>query len=353
MSDSATNAAPRGAMPASPLRIGVVGINDRIRRSILAGIARSPSARLAAVCSRDAGKAAAVAAEFGCRPATRLNELFDSDVDAVFVATPPALHCPMSLAAIAAGKHVICEKPLATSVEEATLMVETARRAGVRTAVNFTYRTGAHHRHVAAILASGALGPIVSFRLVYWQARGLLPGSPWRDALDDLGPHLFDSASWWLSLVGAGDFEQVSAVARPADPAIGLASGYAYHCQVRLTGGGIGSIEVSRAAPGYQNGLALDVAGVRGSLRMAFDSTEGSVEVAALGSGRHEGMFEHRPTPAEYAVSYQDFPERHMTRIARGILGEVDFPDFEQGLRVQRLIAAASASVRAGGWIRV
>ena len=81
--------------PGSRLGIGVVGINDRIRRSILHGIAQSEVATLVAVCSRDAAKARSVADEYGCRGYSRLAEMLaDDDVEAVFVATPPELHCP-------------------------------------------------------------------------------------------------------------------------------------------------------------------------------------------------------------------------------------------------------------------
>ncbi len=336
------------------LRIGVVGVNDRIRRSILNGIARSAAAELAAVCSRDAAKAAQVAAEYGCQDYSGLGEMLASaDLDAVFVATPAELHCEMSLAAIEAGKHVICEKPLAASVSEAEQMVRAAREAGVRTAVNFTYRSAQHHRHIAQIAGEGSLGQICSFRVAYWQARGLLPRTPWRDALADLGPHLFDSLLWWLSIAGCGDAARVAAVVRRADGVAGFPESAAWHCLVEMGSGATGVVEVGRATPGYANGLQVEIAGGRGTVRTSFDAAGGTVELATLGESRPEGTFRAVPTPPELAVTYEEFPTRHMTRIAEGILGRIEFPDFAQGLRVQRIIDAAARSVVSHCWERL
>ncbi len=342
------------ANPRQPLRIGVVGINDRIRRSILNGIASSPAAELSAVCSRDAGKAARVGAEYRCSGFGDYRAMLESpQVDAVFVATPAELHCAMSLAAIDAGKHVICEKPLATSVDEAEQMVRAARSAGVRTAVNFTYRSSQHYRHIARLAADGELGPLTNFRIAYWQARGLFPQTPWRDALTDLGPHLFESLLWWLSAAGAGEIARVAAVARRGDPLVGLPESVTWHCLLELTGGATGVVEVGRATPGYANGLQVEIAGARATVRSAYDASGGAVELAGLGDGRAEGTFRTVPTPPELAVSYEDFPARHMTRVAEGILGLSEFPCFTQGLRVQRILAAAARSASTCTWVDV
>ena len=90
------------------LGYGVVGVNTRVRRTILSGIAQSNRARLAAVCSRDQAKARAMTAEFGGTPYTALPDLLaDPSVDVVFICTPHGLHRPMSIDALRAGKMVI------------------------------------------------------------------------------------------------------------------------------------------------------------------------------------------------------------------------------------------------------
>jgi predicted dehydrogenase len=232
-------------------------------------------------------------------------------------------------------------------------MVQAARDAGVRTAVNFTYRSGQLHRHVAALAEEGVLGSVGAFRVSYWQARGLLPGTLWRDALADLGPHLFDSALWWLSLAGAGAVAAVCALRRGPDPSAGFADGSAWHCLVETTSGATGVVEVGRAVPGYANGLQAEMSGNRGALRLSFDAAGGAVELAVLGDARPEGAFRPIDTPPDFAVSYEEFPRRHMSRIAEGILGRIEFPGFDQGLRVQRVIEAAARSAAEGRWERV
>jgi predicted dehydrogenase len=345
----------KDASPAAArLKVGVVGVNDRIRRSILNGIVESPATTLVAVCSRDAVKALRTAAEHRCHATTSLEELCSiGDVDAVFIATPPEFHCEMSLAAIAAGKHVICEKPLALTAGETERMVSAAKAAKVRTAVNFTYRSGQHHRHVASLVEQGVLGSILGFRVSYWQARGLLPSTPWRDGLADLGPHLIDSVLWWLSLAGAGDVEAVCANRAGTDHRTGSPAASTWHCLVETAAGVSGVMEVGRTVPGYANGLQAEIWGSRSTLRMAFDAAGGGVELGTLGDGRPEGTFTALPTPPDFAVSYEEFPRRHMTRLAEGILGRIEFPGFEQGRRVQQVIDAAARSADERAWVRV
>src|SRR6185437_16632925 len=128
------------------LGFGVVGVNPRIRRTILGGLARSSRARLVAIVSRDAEKAARAASEFDCAGYTSLSAMLaDASVDVAFVCTPHHLHRPMSIEALAAGKLVVCEKPMAVSVAEAEDMTAAARRTGLATAVNFTYHSLGGH----------------------------------------------------------------------------------------------------------------------------------------------------------------------------------------------------------------
>jgi len=112
------------------VRVGVIGTGIGVAH--IEALRRVPGAAIVAVCSARAARAAEVAARFAIPRATDdYRELLAADIDAVVIATPPPLHAPMGLAAIAAGKHVLCEKPLAATLGEAHALRDAARAAGV------------------------------------------------------------------------------------------------------------------------------------------------------------------------------------------------------------------------------
>ena len=316
------------------LRVGVVGLNARVERVVLPGLAASGRAQVAALCSRDAAKAAHFAAAYpGCRPFTRYSDFVAHDLDAVFVLTPHELHEEMSLAAIEAGRHVCCEKPLALSLDGARRMREAAKRRGVRTAVNFTYRSTTAHRHFARALADPPLGELLGAELVYEQARGLSDPGPPRDALLDLAPHIADALLWWGDLLGAGEPSSVVAVAREDE--------LVWRILVRLSGGALVELGVSRVAAGRRNTNRATFDGRNGALRLAFEVHDYLVERAAAGP---ESGWERLPTPPDLNVSYRDFPALHFGRIVDALAGDGGFPDFADGVRVQELLEAARRS---------
>lgn len=336
------------------LRVGVVGINNRIRRVILGGLAASPRAVVTAVCSRSVEKAAAVARELGtAEPFADYQQMVDDGpIDAVFVETPAELHYPMVMAAIAAGKHVACEKPLATSVAEAVEMERAAREAGVRTAVNFTYRSGTAHRYFAEVLAGGEIGELLHFEVGYWQARQLLPQTPVKGALDDIGPHALDLLRWWAQAAGAGEVEALCSLegGRPDLPANRQPT---WHALARLTGGATGAIQASRVAAGYSNAATAAFHGRMGALSLQFDVEEGVVALARVGKGRPEGRWTPLQIPPELVVSFEEFPAFHLDRIVGALRGEEAFPGFADGVRVQQMQEAAAASAAEGRWVTV
>ena len=124
------------------LRWGVLSTASIGRFKVIPAIQKAPHCEVVAIASRDAGQAAAVAAELGIPTAHGSYEalLADPDVDAVYIPLPNHLHAPWAIAAIEAGKHVLCEKPLALSAADAERMIEVADRAGVRLMEAFMYR---------------------------------------------------------------------------------------------------------------------------------------------------------------------------------------------------------------------
>lgn len=339
------------------LGFGVVGINPRIRRAILTGITGSRRARLAAVCSRDAAKAAEVAREVGGKPYSTFDSMLeDPEVEAVFICAPHALHAPLSLAALAAGKRVVCEKPLASTLAEAEAMAEAAKTSPFPTVVNFTYHSIAGQRFVAQLLERGDLGRLLHLELSYFQGRDAVPGARRGDALFEIGSHELDLATWWLELGGAGRL--ISVVAEEThDAPIGLLPEGPPHGRPnfaligRTERGALVAIQSNRAAAGWRNGMLARLIGERGSLTLEFDTDRAEVRSARFGDGGPEGVFQACPIPPELDVGYAAFPAFHLDRIVAALNREIPFPDFAYGLQVQRLMDAARRSSAERRWI--
>lgn len=148
---------------------GLVGASTIARERMVAAINDSGVALPVAVFSRDLARGRAFADEMGIPKAyDRLEEMLaDPQVDGVYVASTNERHHAEVLAIAAAGKHVLCDKPLAMSVEEAKEMVQACRRAGVVFATNHHMRCGAHHVAMREIVRSGRLGDLVVVRIVH------------------------------------------------------------------------------------------------------------------------------------------------------------------------------------------
>jgi UDP-N-acetyl-2-amino-2-deoxyglucuronate dehydrogenase len=158
------------------LRIGMIGCGEIAVRTAEA-IATAPSAQHAIVMDVDARVAADMAGTYGVPHTTRVEELLASpSVDAVYIAVPHHLHAPLALQAIAAGKHVLVEKPIATTLEDADRMIAAARERGVLLSVAFLAQGDAQLQRVRDLIQSGAIGKVVGTRIVL---RADKPASYW------------------------------------------------------------------------------------------------------------------------------------------------------------------------------
>lgn len=186
------------------LRWGLLGCGDIARKRLARALIDSPRSCLLAACRRDEAKlrdfCQAFAIERGYRQEREL--LADSDVDAVYVATPVAQHLPQTLAAAAAGKHVLVEKPMARTVAECDAMIASCRERGVRLGVAYYRRFYPIVHRMKEIVASGEIGRPLAVRAATAIPFGLGPGDEgyWRvvpaegggGALMDIGSHRLD-----------------------------------------------------------------------------------------------------------------------------------------------------------------
>lgn len=205
------------------LNISIVGPGKVAERFLAPALKQVSGARLWSVVGRDLGKAADFARRHGAAapaPAhTDLAEaLRDPELHAVIIATPDHLHAPQAIAAAEAGKHLLVEKPLATSVEEGRAMVEAARTSGVTLAVGYHLRWHAGHRLLAERIHAGALGKLLHARVQWtyrtagadnWRASG--QSSRWW-ALSAFGTHCLDLIRWFMVPV-CGEVAEIKLVA--------------------------------------------------------------------------------------------------------------------------------------------
>ena len=187
--------------------IGAGGIADR--RTIPEGITKARDTKLVAVMDVDEARARAVGEKYRCEAYSREEDLLSrDDIDAVYIATPTHLHHQQALLAFNAGKHILCEKPLALTLKEAEDMVGKAETAGLTLAVGFMMRFHAHHVRLKEMINKGELGDPVLGRaqLTCWYPD--IPGA-WRQvaelggggALMDMGSHCVDLLEMFMGRV--------------------------------------------------------------------------------------------------------------------------------------------------------
>lgn len=255
-----------------------------------------PPVRLAAVADADERLARDAARRYGFERAVSSWEevVEDPSIDAISIVVGNALHRPIAEAAIAAGKHVLCEKPLAGSLEDARAMVAAERSADVVTAVGYTYRRSPAIAAIRDHVRNGELGELTLFDGRYWCDYACDPRTPlsWRyrggpgsGALADIGAHVIDVAQFLcgpvVAVSGAALATQVTKRPVPLGAVVGHGAAPVGDevgevenedtavFSARFESGLSASFSVSRTAFGMPNGLAFDVHGLDG--RAAFD----------------------------------------------------------------------------------
>ncbi|WP_435258646.1 Gfo/Idh/MocA family protein [Thioclava sp. FR2] len=282
------------------------------------------------------------------------------EFDAVTNVTPDPAHFPTTMPLLAAGKHVLCEKPLATSAADAEAMANAAAKAGVVNMVNLTYRNGAALQKAAEMVAAGAIGKVRHFEASYlqswltqpawgdWQTE---PQWLWRlstkhgskGVLGDVGIHILDFATFIAGDAAA----EVSARLATFDKAEGgqigeypLDANDSATMQLRLNGGAIGVVHATRFATGHLNDLRLRIYGTLGGLEVGFENQISRLR-ACVGEDRLTASWREVDCPAVPTV-YQ--------RFIAAIRGEgVAIPDFARGAALQRLLDRAEESAAQGG----
>jgi len=358
---------------------------------------------MAVIVGRNAEAVAAAASKWGwAESATDWRDVIArDDIDVVDIVTPGDSHAEIAIAALDAGKHVLCEKPLANTVAEAEAMAEAAERAaarGIQAMVGFTYRRVPAVTFLRNLIAEGAVGTINQVRASYRQDWLVDPEMPlaWRlqkehagsGALGDIGAHAIDLAQFVTGL----NLEKVSGVidtivkerpllkgstsgSGPSDTglsgAAGVGSGQVTVDDIaiftgRFESGALASFEATRFATGRKNALQIEVSGDKGALAFDLEDLNSVQFYDRTAPADRQGFRKVLVTEAEHPYVSAWWPAGHMLGYEHGfshqvkdlvegiVGGSAPHSSFADGLRVQRVLDAVErSSENDSAWTRV
>jgi predicted dehydrogenase len=343
----------------------------------------APQVEMKVIVGRNAEETEAARRRFGWQEASTdwRKTVARPDIDLVDIATPGDLHCEMALAAAAAGKHIVCEKPLANTLEEARRMLAAVEKAGVRHLVMHNYRRVPAVALAKKLIDQGRVGTIYHFRARYLQDWAMSPDLHmlWRfraasagtGALGDLGAHIIDLGRYLCGEIsevastletfvkqrpvapGSPDKEEVTV----DDAAVMLA---------RFRNGALGTLEATRFAPGRKNHNTFEINGSKGSISfdlenlnvLHFYSKEDPPEV----QGFHEILCVtkgvHPYADAWWADGHILGYEHTFTHSVYDFLKALEsgaeiHPDFTDGVRNQEVLDAAVRASSSRRWVAV
>ena len=352
-------------MPGKPVRMLVLGTGGMARNhvenfaaipgvTIVAGVDTRPE-QLAKFCDdhKIAGRFASLdeAIKWG-------------QFDAATNVTPDPVHYPTTMALLAAGKHVLCEKPLATDQGKAREMADAAAKAGVVNMVNLTYRNVPALQKAALMVAAGDIGPVRHFEASYLQS--WLTQAAWGDwktesqwlwrlssrhgskgVLGDIGIHIIDFATF----VAGSQPTEVSCRLKTFHKAPGdkiceyvLDANDSFVMHMALANGALGTVSATRFATGHHNDLRLRIYGDKGGLEVSFEQAVSRLR-SCIGDAVNGPEWSEVATEAVPMV-YQ--------RFIAAIRGEgAPVPDFNRGAELQRVLDLAELSDAEGGRVQV
>ncbi|MCR2826999.1 Gfo/Idh/MocA family protein [Microbacterium sp. zg.Y909] len=324
---------------------------------------------LTLLVGRDPERTAAAADTFGfAESAGDWRQAIErADIDVVDICTPGDTHAEIALAALAAGKHVLCEKPLANDVAEADLMVAAAERAGAEGVVSmcgFSYRRTPALALARRLVEDGRIGQVRHVRAQYLHA-----GS---GTLGDIGAHSIDTAQWLTgdAIAGVSAIMRTFVPTRPVlDEQVGL--GGRAHADAprqtvtvddaaaftaRFAGGAMGVFEATRLATGHRNSNRIEINGDRGSVAFDFramnelefyDASDpaGEQGFRRIQANEPEHPYADAWWPAGHGLGYEHLFTHQIVDLVRAIAGGTPVsPSFADAARVQRVLAAVERS---------
>lgn len=298
------------------------------------------------------------------------------EIDVISVAAPNQFHAEMAIAALEAGKHVWCEKPMATSLEDATRMRDAAKRSGRTAILGYNYIQNPMIRLASAVIAEGRIGTVNHIRLEMDEDFMADPSAPfyWKSeaasgygALDDFAVHPLSL----LSVLHGRIKSVVADMTKPyADrPAMGGGSRSVENHDIaqalfRTEAGASGVLMVNRSAWGRKGRIALQVFGSHGSIlfdqermnELQLYSTDGPEELqgyrTVLAAPAHSPYRQFIPAPG-HGLGFNELKVIECHELLQAISGNCDAHvlDFERGLEIERVVHSMAKSARTRTWM--
>ncbi|WP_254862772.1 Gfo/Idh/MocA family protein [Halovivax gelatinilyticus] len=351
-------------------------------------VPEAPSVNRDVIVGRDEDALARRADELGFdRIATDWTDVV-SDVDVFYNLGPNYLHAEPSIAALDAGTPVLCEKPLAHTLDDAEAMEAAAASAAVPACCGFTYRFVPAIGLAKALIDDSELGELREFRARYLQDWLVDPDAPWSwrldgdlagsGALGDLGSHLVDLLRFLAGdCPGGGEIDTVSGQLRtyvderPTDGESETGANSpeyrsvtvddAFTAQVSLDGGAIGTLEASRVSPGHKNDLSIEAHGSEGSLRFSLERLN-ELEVCTRDDRGYRTIlvteaddpYVDRWWPPGHVLGWEHaFVHENAAFLSAVEDGSPVEPSFADGLAAQQVLDAIAESDKRNEWTRI
>lgn len=311
------------------------------------------------------------------------------DIDIIDIATPGDLHAEMAIGAAQAGKHIICEKPLANTLAEAKEMLAAVQKAGVKNMVAFNYRRVPAVQLARQLIKEGAIGKLYHFRGTYLQDWIVDPNFPlvWRlqreaagsGPLGDLGAHMIDLARFLVGeiteVVGMAEtFIKERPLVEDTDAGLG-AKGSQRKGEVtvedaavfmgRFNNGALGSFEASRFAPGRRNYNRFEINGSEGSIVFNLERLN-ELEYYSRRDPAHaqgfrtiivnEGVHPYMSAwwPAGHIIGWEHTFVHEVKDFVEAVANDTAvYPDFVDGVQCQAILDAIDRSVASRQWAKV
>ena len=373
-------------MTRTPVRVCLVGHGLMGRAHSVAlsqAVAIDPSLEvrpeLAVICGRSAERAAAAADRFGFADWTTdvAAAVSRGDVDLVDVCTPPGIHHEAIEAAAAAGKAVVCEKPLGSSLDQALRSLNAVKVAGVPNAVSFNYRRLQSVSLMARLVADGVIGEPRAVRAIWLTDEFADPDIPfdWRfdrstggTVTGDLGVHLIDLVQWIVSPFAEVVASSATFVTERPDPEGGpplpVRTDDSCGALGRLQSGVSVVLEMTRVALGRPCDWTLEITGSEGSIgfdyrnlneiwlftREVGTDTQGFRRIRSELPGH---PYSTRWWPQGQGIGYQESFTNQMIDWLHQWKSGLLTPDFATGVSAQAVVEAIDASAESGKWTRI
>jgi predicted dehydrogenase len=345
------------------------------------------------VVDADAGATERAAADYGAQRASTdwRAAVQDPAIDLVDIVLPNHLHLEVAHAALAAGKHVYCEKPLTNTAQEARSLADAAKKAGVVTMVGHNFPKNPAHGIARKLVGDGTIGRVVHFRAsmhvdvladpqmpFMWRCDKDLAGT---GAVGDIATHVFSLVSYLI-----GDIRELVADMEIVTKQRPVLENFNYGKQrkasgevptrevttddivtllCRFEGGGMGVIDVSRVAAGRKFALNYDLYGSNGALSFNTDEvnrihiyrtgdppTEQGFKAVDAGPD-HDRYGSFYPV-ANFGLGYNEYKAIEIRELIEAIAGNrIVWPSFEDGWKIMRVVDACVESARRRSWVKV